>query len=141
MGAVAKGIYTLFVRRAADTLEDLLVLVDSLPTVAVRAELGKVVFRAAEAAKAATAAASAGDVLTTLEQARDALTLALTASHDETVVAHLHFSLEFRAAVYLPMGLPVLLPVTIAVQRGLMQAWKVRTVQKNPRPEEPEEVQ
>jgi phosphatidylinositol glycan class S len=130
--AVAHAIYSLFVKRAADKLEDTLELIDSLPTVAVRAELGKVIYQAAEAAKAATAAASVGDVPATLEAAREALRLALTASHDDTVVAHLHFSLEFRAAVYLPMALPVLLPLVLAILRSGQKARKTRALHRSP---------
>lgn len=128
----ARAFHTLFVRRAADTLENLLALVDSLPDVVVRAEIGEMAFEAAAAARRACTAAEEGNLEGALAAARRSLALALTASHDDTVVAQMYFSWEFKYAVYLPLGLPIIVPIVVALFRQLKQARKVRNLRKRP---------
>eukprot|EP00929_Paragymnodinium_shiwhaense_P090708 TRINITY_DN50852_c0_g4_i1.p1 TRINITY_DN50852_c0_g4~~TRINITY_DN50852_c0_g4_i1.p1 ORF type:complete len:552 (-),score=162.10 TRINITY_DN50852_c0_g4_i1:51-1706(-) len=127
---VARGVYASFVRRTAETLRNLLDLVDSLPDVVVRAELGQMVAEAAAATREAHASATEGDLTAALAGARRAAALALSALHDDTVVAHLFFSMEFKYAVYLPIGLPIIAPILIATKRHFSRAMAVQKVQK-----------
>merc|ERR1712187_310623 len=119
---VAHGVYALFVKRTAETLENFLDLVDSLPDVAVRAEIAGIAAEAVASALAASSAARIGSLAAALVAARRGLTLALTAAFDDTVVAHLYFSLEFKYAVYLPIGVPIL----VAISRQTQHAYKLR---------------
>lgn len=119
---VVRGVYQLFVKRTAETLEDALALVDSLPDVVVRAEIGEMIANAVAAARNAAGEAAAGKLQSALSSSRQALILALSASHDDTVVANLHFSLEFKYAVYLPIALPMVVPVMMAFVRQTKQA-------------------
>lgn len=125
---VARALHGHFVQRTAETLENLLDLVDSLPDVVVRAEIGEMAFEAAAAARRACAAAADGDLEGALAAARRGLALALTASHDDTVVAQMYFSWEFKYAVYLPLGLPIIVPVMVAMLRQLKQVRAVRNL-------------
>mmetsp|Transcript_24926 Transcript_24926/g.83127 ORF Transcript_24926/g.83127 Transcript_24926/m.83127 type:complete len:571 (+) Transcript_24926:63-1775(+) len=123
---VSRAVHRRFLRRTVETLENFAELVDSLPDVRVRAEIGAMVHEAAELAKRSAALASQGALPEALAAARRALQLALSASHDDTVVAEMYFSWEFRYAVYLPIGLPILMPVLVALLRQLFRAKDLR---------------
>lgn len=127
---VARALHALLVQRTAETLENLLALVDSLPDVVVRAEIGEMAFEAAAAARRACSAAEEGDLAGALTAARRGLTLALTASHDDTVVAQMYFSWEFKYAVYLPLGLPMFVPILVALVRQVKHARSLRKLKR-----------
>ncbi|CAJ1429664.1 unnamed protein product [Effrenium voratum] len=116
---LARAVHGHFVQRTAETLRSLVELVDSLPDVVVREEIGAMAFKAAAKAQASTDAAAAGDVQLALAEAREALILALTAIHDDSVVSQLYFSWEFKYAVYLPISMPILVPLSASVGRHL----------------------
>jgi len=124
---VARAVLSLFVRRTAETLENVLALVESLPDVVVREEIGDMVFQATAAARRANSAGDAGKLSEALSAARHALRLALTTSHDDTVVAQMYFSWEFKSAVYLPLMLPIAVPSLVGVFRELR---KLRALRK-----------
>mmetsp|Transcript_56151 Transcript_56151/g.174062 ORF Transcript_56151/g.174062 Transcript_56151/m.174062 type:complete len:585 (-) Transcript_56151:13-1767(-) len=123
---VARSFHAHFIKRTAETLQNLLALVDSLPDVVVREEIGEMAFEAAAAARHAASAAEEGDLAGALAAGRRGLALALTASHDDTVVAQMYFSWEFKYAVYLPISLPILVPVTVAVVRNFKRERQLR---------------
>jgi len=127
---VARAVYGTFVRRTAETLVNLLDLIDSLPDVVVRAEIGKMAFDAVAAARAAAFAAQAGDLSAALSHARKGLHLALTATHDDTVVAERYFSWEFKYAVYLPLFMPMVVPIVFSLIRQLRHAAKLRVLER-----------
>lgn len=135
---VARAIHELFLQRAAETLERMLELIDSLPDVIVREEVGKLAFEAVAAARRALLVA-AEEPAAALRDARHALALALTTSHDDTVVAQTYFSWEFKAAVYLPLTLPFLLPITVSAFREF-KSWKKRRAKAREPPAEATEV-
>eukprot|EP00931_Biecheleriopsis_adriatica_P049569 TRINITY_DN28683_c0_g1_i1.p1 TRINITY_DN28683_c0_g1~~TRINITY_DN28683_c0_g1_i1.p1 ORF type:complete len:550 (+),score=133.12 TRINITY_DN28683_c0_g1_i1:25-1650(+) len=116
---LARAVHSRFVRQTAETLQNLVELVDSLPDVVVREEIAAMTFKATSKARSATSAANAGDLRLALAESRQALQLALTAMHDDSVVSQLYFSWEFKYAVYLPIGLPIIVPVFAAMVREL----------------------
>merc|ERR1712066_46364 len=124
--SVAREFQTVFVRRTAATLEQIFTLVDSLPDVVVRPEIGEMAFEAAAAARHAASIAGNGNLTGALSASRRALELALTVSHDDTVVAQMYFSWEFKYAVYLPLGLPIIVPIMVGFFRQVKQAKKRR---------------
>merc|ERR1712113_1355009 len=126
LGSVAREFHRIFVRRTAATLEQLFTLVDSLPDVVVRPEIGEMAFEAAAAARHAASIAGNGNLTGALSASRRALELALTVSHDDTVVAQMYFSWEFKYAVYLPLGLPIIVPIMVGLFRQVKQAKKRR---------------
>ena len=87
-----------------ETLLNLLELVDSLPDVVVREEIALMAFEAVAKTKASLAAAGRGSGAEALAGAREALLLAFTASHDDSVVSQLYLSWEFKYAVPGPWG-------------------------------------
>lgn len=124
--AVAMAVVSFFLHRTAVTLENLVALIDSLPDVVVRPEIGQMMFKAVDIAHKAAAFAAADDLVQALASARSALELALTASHDDTIVAQMYFSWDFKYAVYLPIGLPVICPIVVAIFRMTSKARQTR---------------
>lgn len=124
--SVAREFHTIFVRRTAATLEQLFTLVESLPDVVVRPEIGEMAFEAAAAARHGASLAESGNLTGALATSRRSLALALAVSHDDSVVAQMYFSWEFKYAVYLPLGLPILVPVFVGLFRQGRQAKKRR---------------
>jgi len=120
---VAKVVHTLFVRRAAETLHNFIALVDSLPDLEIRAEIGEIVAKAAASAQEAVSQSAMGNLKEALEAARLALRLSLTASHDDTVVAQMYFSWQFKGAVYLPLMMPIVMPTLMALFRDIKR-WR-----------------
>lgn len=116
---VAKIAHTFFLRRSAETLENFMALVDSLPDLEISAEIGEVVSKAAAAAQKAISEAGSGNLNEAMREARLALRLSLTASHDDTVVAQMYFSWQFKWAVYLPLLLPIVVPTLVGLFREL----------------------
>jgi len=140
--AVAEAVHGIFLRRTAETLENIRALVDGLPDLVVSADIGEMVEEAAKAATQAVSMASSasGSAVTTgtapdaeaevlaqaLRSARRALSLALTASHDDTVVAQTFFSTEFKYAVYLPLFLPIFMPIMASIIREFRRSRDLR---------------
>lgn len=116
---VARVVHALFVRRAAETLQNVQAMVDSLTELVVKEEIGEAAVEAAAAIRRAASAATLGNLTDALKAARSALKLALTVSHDETLAADLYFSWEFRWAVHLPLILPVVVPTVVAAAREI----------------------
>ncbi|CAE7616275.1 TMEM65 [Symbiodinium natans] len=79
-------------------------------------------FKAASKLRTSINAAEQGDMFLSLVESRKALVLALTAIHDDSVVSQLYFSWEFKYAVYLPISMPILVPIITSTWR-LMQSW------------------
>mmetsp|Transcript_20404 Transcript_20404/g.44472 ORF Transcript_20404/g.44472 Transcript_20404/m.44472 type:complete len:570 (-) Transcript_20404:45-1754(-) len=125
---VAIAVHALFVRRTIETLVSFVELVDSLPDVAVTAEVSQMAFEAASAARRAVEASEAHNLEEALSSSRQGLALALTASHDDTVVAQMYFSWEFKYAVYLPLFLPVVMPILVGSFRHVKKEKAVRKV-------------
>jgi len=121
---VARAFHGFFIARALEVLEKLVALIDSLPDVVVREEIGEFAMEAASAIRRSVVAASQGDVVGAMRDSRRGLKLALTVQHDDTVVAATYFSWEFKYAVYLPLFLPISLPVLAALFRQTKQARK-----------------
>lgn len=119
---VANVVHTIFVRRSAETLQNFMALVDSLPDLEISAEIGAVVSEAVTAAQQAISEAKVGNLNEALSAARLALRLSLTASHDDTVVAQMYFSWQFKWAVYLPLLLPILVPTISSLVREFKRA-------------------
>ena len=119
---LARAVHAQFLRRTVETLRSLVELVDSLPDVEVREEIAAMAFKATQKAKASIEAAEKGDLLPSLVESRQALLLALTAIHDDSVVSQLYFSWEFKYAVYLPISMPILVPILTSTWR-LLQSW------------------
>merc|ERR1719221_56616 len=126
LGSVAREVRAIFVRRTAATLEQLFTLVDSLPDVVVRPEIGEMAFEAARAARHAASVAESGNLTGALAESRRSLVNALAVTYDDSVVAQMYFSWEFKYAVYLPLGLPILVPVIVGFFRQIKQAKKRR---------------
>ncbi|CAK9056901.1 unnamed protein product [Durusdinium trenchii] len=108
---LARAIHAHFIQRTAETLQSLVELVESLPDVVVRQEIGAMAFQAVNKAWSSNHAAERGDLRNALAESREALILALTAIHDDSVVSQLYFSWEFKYAVYLPISMPVAVPL------------------------------
>jgi hypothetical protein len=125
---VARVVHTIFVRRAAETLQNFIALMDSLPDLEISAEIGAVVSQAVAAAQQAISESRAGNLNEALSAARLALRLSLTASHDDTVVAHLYFLWQFKWAVYLPLLLPIIVPTFASLWREFQARQKKRGV-------------
>ena len=119
---LARAVHAQFLRRTVETLRSLVELVDSLPDVEVRQEIASMAFKATQKTKASIEAAEKGDLLPALLESRQALVLALTVIHDDSVVSQLYFSWEFKYAVYLPISMPILVPVLTSTWR-FMQSW------------------
>eukprot|EP00927_Polykrikos_kofoidii_P060944 TRINITY_DN55842_c0_g1_i1.p1 TRINITY_DN55842_c0_g1~~TRINITY_DN55842_c0_g1_i1.p1 ORF type:complete len:558 (-),score=78.73 TRINITY_DN55842_c0_g1_i1:93-1766(-) len=119
--SVARGVHKLFMNRTAEALTDTSDIVDSLAGVVVRPEIASMVSEATADAILAASLFSAESISASLEASRRAVQAALAALYDETVAAHLHFSAEFRFAVYLPMAMPIGLPVIMATARQLRE--------------------
>ena len=119
---LARAVHAQFLRRTVETLRSLVELVDSLPDVEVREEIASMAFKATQKTKASIEAAEKGDLLSSLVESRQALVLALTAIHDDSVVSQLYFSWEFKYAVYLPISMPILVPILTSTWR-FMQSW------------------
>jgi len=119
---LARAVHSEFVRRTAETLQSLLELVDSLPDVVVREDIGVTAYKAANKARTSIDAAARRDFILALAEARQALVLSLTAIHDDSVVSQLYFSWEFKYAVYLPISVPILVPIISSMIR-LLQSW------------------
>lgn len=117
---LARAAHAHFVQRTAETLRSLVELVDSLPDVVVREEIAAMAFQAVAKTRASIDAASQGDVTSALAESREALVLALTAIHDDSVVSQLYFSWEFKYAVYLPISMPILVPLVTACWRQVL---------------------
>lgn len=116
---VARALYSLFLQRTAGALSDFAALVDSLPDLVVREEVGQLVAESTRLARHAAEAAATGDAAEALRASRRALALALETSLDDTVVAQMFFSWEFKYAVYLPLALPIAVPVVVALYREI----------------------
>mmetsp|Transcript_125761 Transcript_125761/g.245187 ORF Transcript_125761/g.245187 Transcript_125761/m.245187 type:complete len:591 (-) Transcript_125761:233-2005(-) len=121
---VARAFHGFFIARALEVLEKLVALIDSLPDVVVREEIGGFAMEAASAIRRSVVAASQGDIVGAMRDARRGLKLALTVQQDDTVVAATYFSWEFKYAVYLPLFLPISIPVLVALIRQTKQARK-----------------
>eukprot|EP00435_Cladocopium_sp_Y103_P002817 s4139_g1.t1 len=117
---LARAAHAHFVQRTAETLRSLVELVDSLPDVVVREEIAAMAFQAVAKTRTSIDAASQGEVATALAESREALVLALTAIHDDSVVSQLYFSWEFKYAVYLPISMPILVPLLTACWRQVL---------------------
>eukprot|EP00811_Abedinium_folium_P026038 NODE_3775_length_1988_cov_5.161204.p1 GENE.NODE_3775_length_1988_cov_5.161204~~NODE_3775_length_1988_cov_5.161204.p1 ORF type:complete len:541 (+),score=188.98 NODE_3775_length_1988_cov_5.161204:92-1714(+) len=133
---VARAVYASFQLRTDETLTSVVALVDSLPQVAVRAELAMAASEAVAGARRAASLAAAGDLRGALRDARGALKQALAASVDEKVVAQLYFSWEFTYVVYLPLALPIFLPIFM----GLRREWQGPPLHKK-QEAEPQQVE
>merc|ERR1712039_439172 len=83
---------------------------------------GGMAFEAAAASRRAASLAGSGNLTGALAASRRALALALTVSHDDTIVAQMYFSWEFKYAVYLPLGLPIIVPIVVGFYRQARRA-------------------
>ncbi|CAN1269553.1 GPI transamidase component PIG-S [Linum perenne] len=104
-------------RSSGTTLGSLSRLVQSLPRMIIKDEIGKQVAFSLEAAKLARSNASAGLYDASAVSAREARSLAEDAFFHPSIMSVSYFSFEHCFAVYSPFFLPVLLHVLLAAVR------------------------
>jgi len=114
---VAKALNNRFLQRALETLQNTFNVMDSLPDLVIRAEIGEMASRAAAAAHKSISAAQSGNVNEALQASRLALRLALEMSQDDTVIAQTFFVMQYKLAVHLPLWLPAIVPICNGLYR------------------------
>lgn len=67
-----------------------------------------------------------GSIVSCLRLTRQGLFLALEAMHDDSMLTQLYFSLEFKAAIYMPILLPCILPLLTMAIGALKQRRKTK---------------
>merc|ERR1712187_121271 len=95
-------------------------------------------FEAAAKTRHAIRTINSGDFEGALASARRGLALALTVSHDDTVVAEMYFSWGFKYAIYLPLVLPIAVPILVTIIRHFKRYRKLKALNKQEA--SPEEV-
>eukprot|EP00897_Mesotaenium_endlicherianum_P006640 jgi/Mesen1/6003/ME000306S05268 len=117
---------------AASTLSALSKLVQSLPNMVIRDEIGAQVKSALLSTAAALQAAQQGDYVQCAREGHRARAFAEEAFFDPSVMALLYFPAEHHLAVYTPLFVPVILHTVVAFTKEFLRyIWKYREYQRN----------
>lgn len=100
---------------AASTLHSLAQLVEEIPNMVVLDHIGRLVRESLQALDITCKALHRGDYEKAVAQSIDAIDLAEKAFFDPTMVSMLYFPNEHKYAIYMPLFVPISVPLIMAV--------------------------
>ncbi|XP_046385879.1 GPI transamidase component PIG-S [Ischnura elegans] len=98
------------------TLQSLSQLLAEIGNIVIQNDVGASVWEATEGVERATKLLAAGDLLAAFAVSRDAFVSAEKAFTDQSLLALLYFPDDQKYAVYIPLFLPVMIPVVFSIK-------------------------